>query len=35
MLRVLREELVLTGAGRIALGIVETSQQILYRIAAP
>jgi adenylate cyclase len=35
MLRVLREELVLTGAGRIGLGIEETSRPILYRIAAP
>jgi adenylate cyclase len=35
MLRVLREELVLTGGGRIGLGIEETSKPILYRIAAP
>jgi len=34
MLRVLREELVLTGAGRIGLGIEVTPQPILYRIAA-
>jgi adenylate cyclase len=34
MLRVLREELVLTGGGHIGLGIEETSQPILYRIAA-
>jgi adenylate cyclase len=35
MVRVLREELVLTGGGRIGLGIEETSKPILYRIAAP
>ena len=35
MLRVLREELGLTGGGRIGLGIEETSKPILYRIAAP
>jgi hypothetical protein len=34
VLRVLREELVLTGAGRIVLGVEETSNPILYRISA-
>lgn len=34
MLRVVREELVLAGAGRIVLGVEETSQPILYRVAA-
>jgi len=34
MLRVVREELVLTGTGRIVLGVEETPQPILYRVAA-
>ena len=35
MLRLVREEIVLTGAGRLVLGIAETSQPILYRMVAP